>query len=50
MSFSAAPEHRGCCSLLLLAGHVPLTAISRLSHVQSDTVTVAITGAQVAIN
>lgn len=48
--FCATPEHRGCSSLLLLAGHVPLTAISPLPNVQSDLVTVAITSVQVKIN
>lgn len=36
--------------LLLLAGYVPLTAISLLSNVQSELVTVAITSVQVRIN
>lgn len=37
-------------SCFLLAGHVPLTAISLLSDVQSDLVTAAITSVQVKIN
>lgn len=46
----AAPEHRGRSFLVLLAGRVPLTAISLKSNVQSELVTVAITSVQVRIN
>lgn len=43
-------QHRGRSFLVLLAGRVPLTAISLQSNVQSELVTVAITSVQVRIN
>lgn len=43
-------EFHACFFFLLLVGHARLTAISFLSNIQSDLVTVAITSVQVKIN